>query len=49
MKLTLALNVQQVPAYVLSKATQTFQSLLPGSAGYATVPVPWDANAIAEY
>ncbi len=49
MKLTLALNVQQVPAYAMAKVIETFQALLPGSAGYATVPVPWDAGALAEY
>lgn len=49
MKLTLALNVQQPPSYVMSKVAQTFQALLPGDSGYATVPVPWDAGALAEY
>jgi hypothetical protein len=49
MKLSLVLNIQQPPAYVLSKAAETFQAQLPGNNGTATVPVPWDANALAEY
>ncbi len=49
MKLGLALNVQQVPTYVLNKAKEKFSTQLPGGKGFATVPVPWDAAALAEY
>lgn len=49
MKLGLALNVQQPPAYVINKAKEKFSTQLPGGKGYASVPVPWDATALAEY
>lgn len=48
MKLTLALFAQEVPAYVLASAAETYTAVGVGGTS-VTAPAPWDANALAHY
>ncbi len=47
--LTVTLSAQEVPAYVLAAARETFQSALPNQQGFVLTAVPWDAGALARY
>jgi hypothetical protein len=48
-KLTLALSAQEMPAYVLAAARETFLSALPQQQGLVLTAVPWDAGALSHY